>query len=147
MPRKTDITTEIHKAVAENILRFRFRKGISGKTLGKAVGVSLQQLSKYETGANRITIGRLVLLAEAVGQPIEAFYKNTNRPIVKKTQHQEICEEIINIFRKIHDIDITNIAGNEEYVNLLLKASDLIKDSIKGSVLHFDNITKKENQK
>ena len=43
-------------------------RGISQQKLAKTlgIGISFQQLQKYETGKNRITIGRLVAICEAL---------------------------------------------------------------------------------
>ncbi|MFN0137847.1 MAG: helix-turn-helix domain-containing protein [Phycisphaerae bacterium] len=42
--------------------------------LATAIGVSLQQLQKYETGENRITAARLHAIANAVGVPVSFFF-------------------------------------------------------------------------
>jgi transcriptional regulator with XRE-family HTH domain len=38
------------------------------------LGVPYQQLHKYETGANRLSAGRLFLLAEALGVEVAHFF-------------------------------------------------------------------------
>jgi transcriptional regulator with XRE-family HTH domain len=42
--------------------------------LAAALGVPYQQLHKYETGANRLSAGRLFLLAEALGVEVAHFF-------------------------------------------------------------------------
>ena len=42
--------------------------------LAKALGVSFQQVQKYETGANRVGAARLGQIAAALGVPISFFY-------------------------------------------------------------------------
>lgn len=49
--------------------------GISQEDLGKAVGVSFQQIQKYEKGANRIGASRLQRLAHALQVPISYFFE------------------------------------------------------------------------
>ena len=44
------------------------------KELAGTVGVSYQQLQKYETGVNRISAARLSLIADELGIPIESFF-------------------------------------------------------------------------
>jgi transcriptional regulator with XRE-family HTH domain len=52
----------------------RLAAGKSQEDTGKAVGVRFQMIQKYETGRNRITAGRLVQLADALGcHPIDFF--------------------------------------------------------------------------
>jgi transcriptional regulator with XRE-family HTH domain len=58
--------------------RMRARRlvlGISQEDLGKAVGVSFQQIQKYEKGANRIGASRLQRLAHALQVQISYFFE------------------------------------------------------------------------
>ena len=50
----------VDKLVGQNIRIFRMAKGISQTELGNAVGVTFQQIQKYEKGANRVGSSRLV---------------------------------------------------------------------------------------
>ena len=45
--------------------------------LGASVGVSFQQIQKYEQGINRIGAGRLKVLAAALGVPASHFFAET----------------------------------------------------------------------
>ena len=49
------------------IRTLRKQAGMSQQALGQALGVTFQQVQKYENGTNRVTAGRLVLIAEALG--------------------------------------------------------------------------------
>ena len=55
---------EIDSIVGERIRRKRILTGLTQDQLGEALGVSYQQIQKYETGANRVSVGRLYLLAQ-----------------------------------------------------------------------------------
>ncbi|MFN5619069.1 MAG: helix-turn-helix domain-containing protein, partial [Brevundimonas sp.] len=48
--------------------------GLSQAALAGRIGVSFQQLQKYESGANRISASRLHHLAQALGAPVGAFF-------------------------------------------------------------------------
>lgn len=50
----------------------RFR-GLSQEKLAEEIGVSFQQLQKYEKGVNRIALERLLKLAEALKVDIDEF--------------------------------------------------------------------------
>ncbi len=57
--------------------RLRVRRtllGMSQTTLGEAIGVSFQQLQKYERGANRMGSSRLFDLSRVLDVPIEYFF-------------------------------------------------------------------------
>ena len=56
-------------------LRERRREAMLGlAALGEAVGVRAQQIQKYENGKDRISSGRLFLLATALGVPVSFFF-------------------------------------------------------------------------
>jgi transcriptional regulator with XRE-family HTH domain len=60
--------------VARNLRRFRIARGLSQTELGNAVGVTFQQIQKYEKGANAIAPGRLRQMCELLGvAPGEMF--------------------------------------------------------------------------
>ena len=52
--------------------------GLSQAELASRIGVTFQQLQKYEVGANRIGTGRLVKIAAILGVPISALFEDTN---------------------------------------------------------------------
>lgn len=56
--------------------RLRLEAGLKQTELGDCIGVSGQQISKYESGENRIPAARLGLCAEALRVPITLFYAN-----------------------------------------------------------------------
>ena len=55
------------EAVAHNLRRFRIARGLSQTELGNAVGVTFQQIQKYEKGRNAIAPGRLRQMCEVLG--------------------------------------------------------------------------------
>jgi transcriptional regulator with XRE-family HTH domain len=60
--------------IAAKIKLARKESGITQTELGAALGVTFQQIQKYESAASRIAPDRLQLLAEAVGKPISYFF-------------------------------------------------------------------------
>ena len=55
------------EAIAHNLRRFRIARGLSQTELGNAVGVTFQQIQKYEKGKNAIAPGRLRQVCEILG--------------------------------------------------------------------------------
>jgi transcriptional regulator with XRE-family HTH domain len=58
--------------------RVRFRRmllGMSQEKLGEKLGLTFQQIQKYEKGINRIGASRLFDLAQVLGVPIQFFYE------------------------------------------------------------------------
>jgi len=48
--------------------------GMSQEKLGDLLGLTFQQVQKYEKGVNRIGAGRLFEIARILGVPIDFFY-------------------------------------------------------------------------
>lgn len=58
--------------------RVRFRRmllGMSQEKLGEALGLTFQQVQKYEKGVNRIGASRLYDLSQVLQVPIQFFYE------------------------------------------------------------------------
>ena len=58
--------------------RVRLRRmliGMSQEKLGEHLGLTFQQVQKYEKGVNRIGAGRLFYVAKILGVPIDYFYE------------------------------------------------------------------------
>jgi transcriptional regulator with XRE-family HTH domain len=64
-------------AVGRNVRVWRMVKGLSQAQLANRLGVTFQQVQKYEIGANRIGTGRLVKVASILGVPISALFEGT----------------------------------------------------------------------
>ena len=62
--------------VGESIRAHRLIAGMSQTDLANKLGVSFQQVQKYEKGANRVGAGRIPLIAEIFGVPISALFKD-----------------------------------------------------------------------
>ena len=65
---------EIDKLVADNIRKKRVILGLSQTEVAKAIGVSPQQVQKYERNIDRISSGRLYNLANFLKTPIAKLY-------------------------------------------------------------------------
>ena len=70
--------SSIDAAVGRNVRIWRMARGLSQAQLASRLGVTFQQLQKYEVGANRIGTGRLVKLAAILGVPIAVLFEGTN---------------------------------------------------------------------
>jgi transcriptional regulator with XRE-family HTH domain len=63
--------------VGESIRAHRLAAGMSQAELAKRLGVSFQQVQKYEKGTNRVGAGRLPKIAGIFGIPIGALFEDT----------------------------------------------------------------------
>ena len=61
------MTHPIDIIVGGNVRKWRHLRGMTLETLAKSIGVTYQQLQKYENAANRISASRLYVLKGALG--------------------------------------------------------------------------------
>jgi transcriptional regulator with XRE-family HTH domain len=64
----------VEQLIGERIRARRVELGLIQEQLATALGISYQQIQKYENGSNRITVGRLLALAERLEVPITHFF-------------------------------------------------------------------------
>lgn len=64
----------IDKLVGGRVRDRRVALGLSQDALAKKLGLSFQQVQKYEKGTNRISAGRLFVIAQALAAPITHFF-------------------------------------------------------------------------
>ena len=118
MARKNTYILEVDNFIGGKIYSLRLAKGLSRQQLSTVIGVTHQQLQKYEKGTNRISVGRLVLIAKALSKDISYFYEGLesagSEPVM--TQHQRMCIEVSRNFMKIENPDHQNA------VNTLVKS-------------------------
>lgn len=64
----------IEQIIGERIRARRTQMGLVQEQLAAALGISYQQIQKYESGASRITASRLLALAERLEVPVTYFF-------------------------------------------------------------------------
>lgn len=81
MPKRKEPRDE---EIAKRVRALRLQRGLSQTELSQALGVTFQQVQKYERGTNRISAGRLFRIAEVLEVPIAFFFadftKRTSDP-------------------------------------------------------------------
>src|SRR5690242_21645769 len=60
--------------VGAKIRMFRINRGMSQTVLAERIGVTFQQVQKYEKGANRVGASRLTQIADVLGVPIPTLF-------------------------------------------------------------------------
>ncbi len=71
---------QLDLAIARAIRRLRDERGMSQIALGEAIGVTFQQVQKYEAGKNRISSSRLQRIADTLGIPVSTFFAAPGDP-------------------------------------------------------------------
>jgi len=86
--------------------------GISQEALAEILGVTYQQVQRYENGTNRLNVENIQLIADALSESVLYFFENGKTSIVgEKPLHYLTTEEskLLKYFRKIKESSSKNI--------------------------------------
>lgn len=65
-----------YKEIGQNLKKLRSFMGLSQSEMGEILGVTFQQIQKYETGKNRLPALQLYILHQTFKVPFELFFEN-----------------------------------------------------------------------
>jgi transcriptional regulator with XRE-family HTH domain len=60
--------------IGRKIRALRLERGLSQSGLAEGIGLTFQQVQKYEKGTNRVSAGRLQRIADMLNMPVMFFY-------------------------------------------------------------------------
>lgn len=116
MARKSEFTEKVDKTIGTKIHELRISMGLSRQQLAAKIGVTHQQLQKYEKGTNRISAGRLMAIAKSLGKTVSYFFDNAEEGHdALPSQHQRMCIEVSRNFMKIKN------PMHQNAINLLVR--------------------------
>jgi len=117
--RKADL---IDKHVGQRLRERRRSLELSQQDIARMLGISYQQVQKYECGLNRISAGRLYMLANIMRVTVSHFYEGVPsveamhsdqmgatdkmRPIVDSLPNTNIRDALGDLVRAIRDSDL-----------------------------------------
>jgi transcriptional regulator with XRE-family HTH domain len=75
---KAKSPTDLDAVIGQRIRKARHLRGWSQEDLAQRLGVTFQQLQKYENAANRVTASRLYQIAKILNLPVAYFFGERN---------------------------------------------------------------------
>jgi transcriptional regulator with XRE-family HTH domain len=91
--RGTGIPNPIDVHVGKRIRMRRLLLGMNQETLANALGLTFQQVQKYEGGANRVSASRLSAMADILDVPISFFFGDLQPDEAGATPEQQKWRE------------------------------------------------------
>ena len=64
----------VDQHVGSMVRQIRKKKGLSQEALAEHLGITFQQIQKYENGKNRIAAGRLHTMSKVLKTPVQRFF-------------------------------------------------------------------------
>lgn len=116
MQKKRIITS---REIGERIKKRRSELGISQEKMGDALGVTYQQVQRYENGTNRLNVENIQLIADILSLPVSHFFASDKILLVaEETMPYLPADEsrLLKYFRKIE---------NNSYKKLVMQVARL----------------------
>lgn len=90
------------QSIGRKFKLMRKQFGLSQEKVAELMGVSFQQVQKYEKGTNQISLAKLQIISHAVGVPITYFFEKSD--LVPSLFHIDISTQerrLLRYFRAI----------------------------------------------
>ena len=104
------------KYAGEALRKMRQSKGVSQESLAESLGITFQQIQKYESGRNRISVSKLSDIAIYLKVPVSAFF-NTPDNEAGIVERFIKSQEQIKILREIGNQILTVTTGEDQCSN------------------------------
>lgn len=107
-PSNHRAVTEVDSHIGKRIAQRRLLLGLSQHQLAETLGLSFQQLQKYENGGNRVSASRLYQLAQVLRVPITWFYEGMDSGCRRGPRPSELSQltdpEVLQFVRAYYGI-------------------------------------------
>ena len=114
---------EFKKNIGETLKKYRLAANMSQMALAEKIGISYQQLQKYEKGIDNISISRLYQISNALKVPIRNLFEiEEPEKVAEDISKYGLSKEektLLELFRKIDNKDIRR--------GLLLELKGIVK--------------------
>lgn len=110
----------IDKFVSKRLKIIRVMLGLSKQDIAKAVGVSIQQIQKYEKATDRISSGKLFAIAKYLKVPVTYFYE--------KSDGNYLCSNAFVAESAKYEAEAKDISVSENELISLIRALGGIKN-------------------
>lgn len=95
---------ELDREIGARLRHIRNVRGLTQEDIGKVVGVSFQQIQKYERGTNRISSSTLILLARALDvSPADLLGEGVRAPVIDWELLSEDGHQFLQVVNQIGD--------------------------------------------
>ncbi|MGD0190784.1 MAG: helix-turn-helix domain-containing protein [Rhizomicrobium sp.] len=127
MPRKQSNPIDAH--VGSRVRLRRMLIGMSQEKLGELLGLTFQQIQKYEKGANRIAAGRLYQVAHILGVSVGYFYEGIldQSPGASETLQTNAVPPVIEFLSNGEGLQLSLAFMRIEDTDVRKRVLDLVK--------------------
>ena len=110
------LAKRVDEYVGEQIRRRRTVLGLTQEQLASALKISYQQVQKYETGANRVSAGRLFEIAQHLDVGVAYFFDGVEPDMSGRVLPHGVRSrttiELVRNFSEIRDASVRNAVAS-----------------------------------
>lgn len=112
--------------------RVRLRRnmlGMSQEKLGESLGITFQQIQKYEKGTNRVGASRLQAIATILGVPVSFFFEDApdQRPAQKGFAEDNSTSYVVDFLNSAEGLQLNRAFVKIADTRVRRKVVDLVK--------------------
>jgi transcriptional regulator with XRE-family HTH domain len=142
LARKPD---PLDSVVGAKIRIFRANRGLSQTALAQAIGVTFQQVQKYESGTNRVGAGRLSRIAVVLGVSIGQLFESSDNAGDATSPFRLLAEP--GALRLLKAFSRTSDPRVRRGITLLLESFADQKSAQKSAIKRPANVKRGEQQR
>tara|TARA_Y100001960_G_scaffold323691_1_gene402581 strand:+ start:252 stop:719 length:468 start_codon:yes stop_codon:yes gene_type:complete len=122
----SDNPNPIDKFVGTRIRLRRTLLGYSQEKLADALGITFQQVQKYENATNRVSASKLYDISEVLGVPVSYFYEGLN----VNEGEASVSLEMVAETKKL-GLDVSKVMESKETLKLIRYYYSISNDALR----------------
>ena len=95
------VTTELDAEIGRRLRKARISYNLTQTDLAQRLGISFQQVQKYENGTNRVSSSRLYMIADVLNLEMIYFFEKLGSKS-KSTTDPELTDQVIRVARELN---------------------------------------------
>jgi transcriptional regulator with XRE-family HTH domain len=100
--------------------------GLSQEKLGEKLGITFQQIQKYEKGTNRVGASRLQAMSDALDVPVSYFFPDTG-PAAPSGMKEESATFVMDFMSTSEGLDLTRAFTRIKNPKVRRKVVELVR--------------------
>jgi len=97
--------------IGAKIREFRQGAGLTQEKLAEALGITFQQVQKYERGITKVNLQKLQQLAGILQVPVAAFFDDSTGTVYKLSEQEKVVLRLFRNIRQQHRKSLLDILG------------------------------------
>lgn len=114
--------------------RIRMRRrtlGVSQEKLADDLGLTFQQVQKYERGANRVSASKLYEIARSLSIPVAYFFDGLNDPVTSNGPIDQSAENLVHDFLMTHEgVELASLFPQIRRSRIRRRILDLVRSMV-----------------